>query len=166
MAATRAAGPAAQLQRLLTGLADQEILAGAQFRHDNATLYPDEVADLLLPSALSLAQDLSRRLGMGTWGYAFMLGRRRRSGSRCWCTRRPAARTFSKWRRSRSSLHGTTDGCRDDVGSLSEAAASECGPASACLMTPTIAHCRDDSLDRKLQRRFYFSYLILPNCDV
>lgn len=65
---------AAQLQRLLTGLADQETLAGAQFLYDGATLYPDEVADLLLPSVLCLAQDLSRRLGMGTWGYAFALG--------------------------------------------------------------------------------------------
>lgn len=65
---------AAQLQRLLTGLADQETRAGARFLYDGATLYPDEVADLLLPSVLCLAQDQSRRLGIGAWGYTFALG--------------------------------------------------------------------------------------------
>lgn len=64
----------AQLQRLLTGLADQEKLSGTRFLYDGAELYPDEVADLLLPSVLCLAQGLAQRLGLGDWGYRFSLG--------------------------------------------------------------------------------------------
>lgn len=64
----------AQLQRLLTGLADQETLSGTRFLYDGAELYPDEVADLLLPSVLCLAQGMAQRLGFGDWGYRFSLG--------------------------------------------------------------------------------------------
>jgi len=60
-----------QLKRLLIGMADQEIRAGKDFFYDGGKLYPDEVADLMLPSVACIAQDLSDRLGFGVFGYRF-----------------------------------------------------------------------------------------------
>ena len=62
-----------QLRRLVTGLADQEMLAGHAFVYDGGNLYADEIADLMLPSIVCLAQDLSLRLEMGSFGYRFEL---------------------------------------------------------------------------------------------
>ena len=64
----------AQLKRLFIGLADQEIRAGKDFLYDGGKLHADEVADLMLPSVVCIAQDLSDRLGMGSFGYRFTLG--------------------------------------------------------------------------------------------
>lgn len=115
---------AAQLQRLLTGLADQEILAGAQFLYDDATLYPDEVADLLLPSVLCLAQELSCRLGMGTWGYTFMLGAPEAVGFPLLVSAPAGGPLFLEV--APFATHVFTEqlmACRDDVARLFEAAA-------------------------------------------
>jgi hypothetical protein len=60
-----------QLMRLLTGLAEEEVRAGKEFSYDGATLHSDEVSDLLLPSVLCIAQDLSDRVGLNRWGYHF-----------------------------------------------------------------------------------------------
>lgn len=62
-----------QITRLVTGLVDQEILTGTEFVYDGAALYADEVADLMLPSVLCIAQDVSGRLGMGDFGYRFAI---------------------------------------------------------------------------------------------
>lgn len=63
----------AQIMRLVTGLADQEISTGTEFIYDGAALYADEVADLMLPSVMCIAQEVSGRLGMGDFGYRFVL---------------------------------------------------------------------------------------------
>lgn len=63
-----------QLKRLLIGMADQEIRSGKVFRYDGGKLHADEVADLMLPSVLCIAQELSDRLGLGAFGYQFILG--------------------------------------------------------------------------------------------
>jgi hypothetical protein len=62
-----------QLIRLLTGLAEREIQAGKEFTYQDGKLYADEVADLMLPSVMCIAQDLSERLGVGTFGFQFTL---------------------------------------------------------------------------------------------
>lgn len=63
-----------QLKRLLTGLADQAVKQGHDFLYDGARLYADEVADLMLPSVMCIAQDVAERVGLGSLGYRFMLG--------------------------------------------------------------------------------------------
>lgn len=63
-----------ELKTLLVGLSDQEIRAGQKFLYAGASLYADEVADLLLPSVVCIAQDLAIRLGMDGFGYAFAVG--------------------------------------------------------------------------------------------
>lgn len=63
-----------QLKRLFIGMADQEIRAGKDFLYDGGKLHADEVADLMLPSVVCIAQDLSDRLGLGAFGYRFTLG--------------------------------------------------------------------------------------------
>jgi hypothetical protein len=63
-----------QLKRLVIGMADQEILAGRDFFYDGGRLHADEVADLMLPSVVCIAQDLSDRLELGSFGYRFKLG--------------------------------------------------------------------------------------------
>lgn len=60
-----------QLRRLVTGLADQEIKAGRSFAYDGGVMHADDVAEVALPSILCIAQDLSRRLGVGDFGYRF-----------------------------------------------------------------------------------------------
>lgn len=60
-----------QLRRLITGLADQEIVNGREFGYDGQALYADDVADIGLPSILCIAQELSGRLGQGGLGYRF-----------------------------------------------------------------------------------------------
>ncbi|MDH0617478.1 hypothetical protein N5C40_02030 [Pseudomonas fulva] len=60
-----------QLRRLLTGLADQAIVRGEPFIYDGGELYADDVADITLTSVLCLAQALSRRTGLGGFGYGF-----------------------------------------------------------------------------------------------
>lgn len=62
-----------QLQRLVTGLSDQEIKKGVIFQYDGGELYADEVATIMLPSILCLANELSCRCGMGGLGYRFYL---------------------------------------------------------------------------------------------
>lgn len=63
-----------QLKRLFIGLADQEIRQGKDFLYDGGRLHADEVADLMLPSVVCIAQELSNRLGLGGFGYRFALG--------------------------------------------------------------------------------------------
>lgn len=63
-----------QLQRLVGGLADREVRQGRNFpTPDNPAneFHPREVAVFMLPSILCIAQDLSRRLGVGSLGYRF-----------------------------------------------------------------------------------------------
>ncbi len=63
------------LRRLLLGAADQAIRAGEAFVYDGGRLHADELADLMLPSVLCHAQELSIRVGLGSLGYRFSLGR-------------------------------------------------------------------------------------------
>ena len=44
-----------ELKRLLTGLATVEVDKGNEFFYQGSKLYPDEVADLMLPSVLCLS---------------------------------------------------------------------------------------------------------------
>jgi hypothetical protein len=62
-----------QLRRLCEGLANREIRSGTHFLYDGSPLHADEVSDLLLPSVLCLAQELSVRAGMGHLGFRFTL---------------------------------------------------------------------------------------------
>jgi hypothetical protein len=63
-----------KLKVLLLGLTDQEIRdKGTEFFYDGSRLYPDEVADLMLPSVVCIAQDLASRLGLNHFGYNFSL---------------------------------------------------------------------------------------------
>ena len=62
-----------QLRRLLTGLADQAIVRGEQFIYDGGELYADDVAEIALVAVLCIAQSLSERVGLGSFGYAFQL---------------------------------------------------------------------------------------------
>lgn len=64
---------AQQIQRLLAGLADQANRSGKTFFYDGGRLYPDEVAKLVLASAMCLAQDIAERLGLGNFGFRFEL---------------------------------------------------------------------------------------------
>lgn len=63
-----------QLKRLVIGLADQQIKKGQEFYYDGGRLFADEVADVTLPSLLCLAQHMSERVGLGSFGYQFELG--------------------------------------------------------------------------------------------
>nr|WP_228857614.1 hypothetical protein [Pseudomonas syringae]QOQ33453.1 hypothetical protein [Pseudomonas syringae pv. actinidiae] len=62
-----------QLRRLVLGLTDQAIVRGDEFRYDGGVLHADDVADIALPSILCLAQDLSVRSGVGSFGYQFRM---------------------------------------------------------------------------------------------
>lgn len=62
-----------QLRRLVLGLTDQAIVRGDEFRYDGGLLHADDVADIALPSILCLAQDLSVRYGVGSFGYEFKM---------------------------------------------------------------------------------------------
>lgn len=64
----------AKLQRLIVGLSDQENKKGSKFYYDNGEIYPDDMAEIALPSILCLAQHLSNQLGMGELGYRFKIG--------------------------------------------------------------------------------------------
>ncbi len=59
------------LNTLVSGLAEDEFGKGGQFVYDGARLYPEDVADMLLPSILCLAQGVSRYVGMGDFGYEY-----------------------------------------------------------------------------------------------
>ena len=61
------------LNTLVSGLAEAEFGRGEQFVYDGARLYPEDVADMLLPSILCLAQGVSRYVGMGEFGYDYAL---------------------------------------------------------------------------------------------
>lgn len=61
------------LNTLVAGLAEAEFGRGEQFVYDGARLYPEDVADMLLPSILCLAQGVSRYVGMGEFGYDYAL---------------------------------------------------------------------------------------------
>ncbi|MDR2208065.1 MAG: hypothetical protein LBE22_03725 [Azoarcus sp.] len=63
----------AQLNRLVTGLAEQKIQEGERFCYDNTHFYAEDVAVCLLPSILVLAQHLAEKLGFGKFGYRFAL---------------------------------------------------------------------------------------------
>lgn len=54
---------------LVTGMARAEREKGEAFLYDGASLYPEDVADMLLPSMICLAQGVSRYVGMGELGY-------------------------------------------------------------------------------------------------
>lgn len=54
---------------LVTGMARAEREKGEIFLYDGAPLYPEDVADMLLPSMICLAQGVSRYVGMGDLGY-------------------------------------------------------------------------------------------------
>ena len=54
-------------------MAEAEFGRGEQFVYDGARLYPEDVADMLLPSILCLAQGVSRYVGMGEFGYDYAL---------------------------------------------------------------------------------------------
>jgi hypothetical protein len=58
---------------LITGLADQKIKEGEKFNYDGSNFHAEDVAICLLPSILVLAQGLSERLGIGSFGYRFAL---------------------------------------------------------------------------------------------
>ncbi|MEM8515085.1 hypothetical protein RCH14_004445 [Massilia sp. MP_M2] len=64
----------AQLARLVTGLATEEIGKGNDFFYGGSKLYPDEVADLMLPSIVCIAQDVAARVGLGGFGFVFRIG--------------------------------------------------------------------------------------------
>ena len=59
------------LSTLISGLAEAEFGRGEQFVYDGARLYPEDVADMLLPSILCLAQGVARYVDMGDFGYDF-----------------------------------------------------------------------------------------------
>lgn len=61
------------LMTLVTGLAEREHAQGTQFLYDRARLFPEDVADMLLPSVICLAQGVSRYVGMGEFGYDYKL---------------------------------------------------------------------------------------------
>jgi hypothetical protein len=65
-----------KLRRLVLGLADQSIRKGTAFMYQHRRLLATEISDIMLPSIVCIAQDLSDRLGMNTWGYEFHLGGR------------------------------------------------------------------------------------------
>ena len=56
---------------LVVGLAEAEMESGEQFVYDGARLYSEDVADMLLPSMLCLAQGVADYVGMGNLGYEF-----------------------------------------------------------------------------------------------
>ena len=62
------------IKRLITGLADQEIKEGRGFKYDGAPLLAEDVAEITMPTALCMAQDLAERVGMSGFGLSFHLG--------------------------------------------------------------------------------------------
>lgn len=56
---------------LVSSLAESEFGRGKQFVYDGARLYPEDVADMLLPSILCLAQGMAEYVDMGEFGYEF-----------------------------------------------------------------------------------------------
>lgn len=58
---------------LVTGLADAESARGLEFFYKGSKLYSEDVADLLMPSILCLAQGTSSVLGMGNFGYSYSM---------------------------------------------------------------------------------------------
>lgn len=61
------------LTTLVSGLAEREAAQGTQFLYGGARLFPEDVADMLLPSVVCLAQGVSRYVGMGEFGYSYKL---------------------------------------------------------------------------------------------
>ena len=61
------------LTTLVVGLAEREYQKGDPFLYDRARLFPEDVADMLLPSVVCLAQGVARYVGMGEFGYDFKL---------------------------------------------------------------------------------------------
>lgn len=59
------------LKTLVSGLAEREFGRGEQFLYDGARLFPEDVADMLLPSMLCLAQGVCSYVGMGEFGYKY-----------------------------------------------------------------------------------------------
>jgi len=63
-----------QLEHLITGLAYLSTKNGQNFFYDGGLIYADEIGEIILPSILCIAQDLSTCLGMRDFGYRFELG--------------------------------------------------------------------------------------------
>jgi len=59
------------LSTLVSGLAEAEFERGKQFLYGGAPIFSEDVADMLLPSILCLAQGVSRYVGMGEFGYEY-----------------------------------------------------------------------------------------------
>lgn len=63
------------LSKLVEGLAEADQRQGSDslFMYDGMRIHPEDVADMLLPSMLCLAQGVSRYVGMGEFGYEFKI---------------------------------------------------------------------------------------------
>jgi hypothetical protein len=59
------------LNTLVVGLAEAELARGQHFVYDGSSLLAEDVADMLLPSILCLAQGVARYVDMGELGYEF-----------------------------------------------------------------------------------------------
>jgi len=112
-----------QLRRLVTGLADQEIKAGREFAYDGGVMYADDVAEVALPSILCIAQDLSRRLGIGDFGYRFEMGEPNPVFPLHAIPEHPAPRFFEVAPFITEVFDGEVMDCRHDLALLFEAAA-------------------------------------------
>lgn len=84
----------AQLTRLVTGLAAEEIGKGREFFYQGSKLYADEVADLMLPSIVCIAQDVAAHVGLGGFGFRFAIGQGSPSSFPLEMTREDDAKRF------------------------------------------------------------------------
>ncbi|WP_323004783.1 hypothetical protein [Denitromonas sp.] len=112
-----------QLRRLVTGLADQEVKAGRGFAYDGGVMHADDVAEVALPSILCIAQDLSRRLGVGDFGYRFEMREPNPVFPLHAIPERPAPRFFEVAPFITEVFDGEVMDCRQDLALLFEAAA-------------------------------------------
>lgn len=112
-----------QMRRLVTGLADQEIKAGREFVYDGGALHADDVAEIGMPSILCIAQDLSKRLGTGDFGYRFQMGEVNPVFPLHAIRERPTARFFEVAPFVTEVFEGEVLDCRHDLARLFEVAA-------------------------------------------
>ncbi len=63
-----------KLRKLIFGLSDQENKVGHRFYYDGGELYPEDMANIVTPSVLCIAQCLSKQLGLGNLGFQFKIG--------------------------------------------------------------------------------------------
>jgi hypothetical protein len=119
-----------QLKRLFIGMTDQEIRSGNEFLYDGGSLHADEVCDLLLPSVLCIAQDLSDRLGLGSFGYEFTLGPSEPTGFPLTMACGPSGKLFLEIAPFVAEVFkGEVMDCRTDPARLFECAAKLIDPA-------------------------------------